>query len=160
MQGGKHLEYLEQSALLADADLAAQLVHTLCALLPACLAAQKSANLQGELLVAVLLSTLICWSKCSHHLCSIRRTWQCKRITCARVAVSAGNVVTNRLWTLPNLERLLLLGSQAHLLNLPHLTLQSRSRGCGLSWRAPSLASSCTPAAGRKRPPAARLAPT
>ena len=55
MQGGKHLEFLEQSALLADADLAAQLVHTLCALLPACLTAQKSANLQGELLGPMLL---------------------------------------------------------------------------------------------------------
>ena len=55
MQGGKHLEFLEQSALLADADLAAQLVHTLCALLPACLTAQGSANLQGEVVAAVPL---------------------------------------------------------------------------------------------------------
>ena len=55
MQGGKHLEFLEQSALLADADLAAQLIHTLCALLTACLAARKGADLRGELLAALLL---------------------------------------------------------------------------------------------------------
>ena len=117
-------------------------------------------------------STVICWSRCPHLLRSIWRTWQRKRVyickgvslrleCCHQEAVESALQLTGCFcWAVkPTSKVSHRLSAAAPLRNLPHLTLQSRSRGCGLYLRAPSSASNCTLAWGTAQPPAARPAP-